>query len=155
MKCQAGFSMIETVTTVMIVSILLFLSYPSIADWKRTAELRSESSSMVGRLRMMKMKAIQQNCYVVMKMRENGYSIFIDDGSEGGKAGDWVRQENEAELIDYHFPQGTTMTNNFNNRTRFKGRVGNRAGTIKIMNQESDTLKVIINPSGRIRVEKG
>ncbi len=155
MTGQVGVTMTEVVTTVMIVSVLSLVSYPHIADWKEMAELRSEVSSMVGRLRMMKMKAVQQNSHVVMKMRGDGYLIFVDDGAGGGKAGDWVQQKNEKELMDYHFPQGISMTNNFHNRTRFNGRAGSKAGTITIMNNDNDIMKVIINVAGRVRVEKG
>ena len=154
MTCHAGFSTAEVVTSVMIVSLLSLASYPSVSNWKKTFHLRSEVFTLVGRLQMMKMEAIKQNSFVVMQMRDDGYTVFIDNGQGGGIAGDWVRQENEYEIVDYNFPQGISMTNNFYNRIRFKGRVGNKAGTIKVMNQDSDVTKVIINVVGRVRVEK-
>ncbi len=155
MKHQQGFSLTETIITVAIVSTLSLVAYPTFANWQQTFNLRAEVFSLVGQLRMMKMEAIKQNTFVVMQMRDDGYTVFSDNGRGGGVAGDWVRQETEDELVDYRFPDGIRMTNNFHDRTRFKGRIGNKVGTLKLMDQNGRLMKIIINITGRIRVEKG
>jgi len=141
---------------VAIISIVSTLSYPSWVDYQSTLALRSEIMTLRANVMRARLAAIYRNAEVVIQLRPDGYSIFVDDGAGGGIRNDRIRQDNEEELVNNTIDKGLVLSDNFPaDRFRFCGRVGNRAGTITVVNPEGDEIKLIINITGRARVEKG
>ena len=155
MNNQRGITTTETVICLVVISVTAALSYPAIAKMQKTAKLRAETYRLVNRMQMMKMEAVKNNCYVALLMAGDSYNVFIDNGSGGGKSGDWVRQENERQIDSHQLPDGFNLTNKRAwPRFRFKGNIGNTGDTITLTDNNGYSMKVIVNISGRIRVEK-
>lgn len=151
---KKGFTTMEMMICIGIVGLLSAIGYPSILYVSRNNEFRAEVLNLVSNLQRAKIAAVEQNSDVVIVMSATGYQIFVDDGRNGGIAGDWLRQPTEKMLFASSLLKGLLLSNNFSlSRTRFTGRVGTKAGSIFIENQYGRKKSVVINTVGRVRVE--
>ncbi len=151
---KKGFTTMEMMICIGIVGLLSAIGYPSIQYAYRNNEFRAEVLNLVSNLQRAKIAAVEQNSDVVIVMSATKYQIFVDDGRDGGIAGDWLRQPQEKMLFARSLLNGLVLSNNFSlSRTRFTGRVGTKAGSLFIQNQYGRQKSVVINTVGRIRVE--
>ncbi len=93
---------------------------------------------------------------MVLCLTSGGYKIFVDNGEGAGKKGDWVRQDQERQLVDHQYKNGVTLTQTTftANRTRFNGRVAMKAGRVILSNKNGSQIQLVVNTVGRFRVEK-
>ena len=153
MKNQKGFSLYECMTCMIVLSILTTLAVPSIRCMQNRAAFRNEVFQLVRGLQEGKVIAIERNCPVVFIADDNSYTIFVDDGSENGRSGDWNRQPGEDVIMKRVLPSGINLTTNFTlNRTRFSNGIGNKAGRIVVSDSMGGRMDVVLSISGRIRV---
>ncbi len=155
MKTKSGFSLVELISSVAVVATLSLVSYPAIESMKGEAVKRAEVREMVSSLMKAKVEAIKQNRFVVVQFSDSGYTAFVDDGANGGRAKDGIRQSGEREVAHHQNIAGLTLSTNFPaDRMRFKGRVGIRGGTVIFASAEKPFAKVVLSLTGRVRVEK-
>lgn len=155
MKNQVGFSLVELITTVAVLSIVSVVSYPAIQSMKNKAKVRGEIREMVGSLMKAKVEAIKGNRYVVVQFTDGGYTAFVDDGANGGTAKDWICQSGEREFVRHANIDNIKLSTNFpSDRMRFTGRVGIKAGSVTFSSNEKPFAKVVLSLTGRVRVEK-
>lgn len=149
-----GFTLIEALMVLVIVSIVSALAYPSLIKWKQRAGFRSEVSTLVAWLHRAKTEAIKTNSAVVVKPDSKGYTIFVDNSSVPGNAKDWIWQSEERKLVSYKLKYGLTLLNNFtNNRMRFNTQPGMKAGTFTLKDFTGNHMDIVVSIIGRIRVE--
>lgn len=148
-----GFTLVECLVCLAIMSILATFCYPPITALQDRIWFRSELANLVSSLQHAKMSAIKSNSFVVFQVKEKGYIVFEDNGAGGGVMGDWIRQGKERILIDYDLPTGLALTTNLSlGRTRFSGRPGMKVGTLILRNiSGTKAHDVVINSVGRIR----
>lgn len=155
MNNHNGFSLTESFVSLLIISVLACFSYPAFDGWKKNSEMRNEVYTFVSILNRAKIEAIKANSFAVIKMQQSGYEVFLDDGNGGGTAGDWVKQAGEREVVRIQLPESITLRSNFTqDRTRFNGRFGVAAGHMILEQKNSQKMKIVINTTGRIRIEK-
>jgi prepilin-type N-terminal cleavage/methylation domain-containing protein len=154
MADRKGFTLSEVVVALAILSILSSIAYPSMAGWAQRLEFKSEVSTLVGWLHKAKMEAIKTNSIVVVEAVPDGYAIFVDNSKVPGQAGDWSRQPDEKQLVDYRIKNGITLASNFtNDKTQFSGKPCGKAGRFTLTDAKGNQMDVIISLTGRIRVE--
>jgi prepilin-type N-terminal cleavage/methylation domain-containing protein len=154
MTGRKGFTLIEVLVAVVIMSILSAIAYPQLRNWVRRAGFRSEVSQLVGYLHRAKMEAIKTNSFVVIDPDPNGYTIFVDNSSGPHEAGDWIRQEGEQLLVNCRLKDGITLANNFiKKKLRFSSQPGISAGKFTLKDIFGNEMDVIVNTVGRIRVK--
>jgi prepilin-type N-terminal cleavage/methylation domain-containing protein len=154
MNDRKGFTLIEVLVSVAIVSILSAIAYPAFGSWCQRANFQSEVSKLVSSLRSAKVEALKTGAYVVIDADSTGYSVFVDNSPAPGEAGDWVRQENERQLVNCRLKNGLTLTSNFpDNKARFSCRPGLRAGRFILTDIDGHKMDVIVSMVGRIRVQ--
>lgn len=155
MANQKGFTLIELLMVMVILSIMSAISWPSLSGWTKRTELRAEVSTLFISLRRAKMVAIEANSVVVIEATSTGYTIFLDNSSIPGQAGDWSRQPDERLLVDCRLKEGLTLSSNFpKNKARFNSRPGMTAGRFILKDAEGRSIDVIVNAVGRVRVEE-
>ena len=154
MADQKGVTLFEVLVSLVIVSTLSAIAYQPLRSWYQQIGFRSEVALLVGNLQRAKMEAIKTNAYVAVETSSAGYSIFVDNSSVPGEAGDWIRQAGERLLVDYHFKNGLTLGSNFpKNRVRFQSRPGIKAGRFILTDTEGRKMEVVLDTVGRVRVE--
>lgn len=153
MECgKNGFTLVECLTCLAVISVLASFSYPSFSTLQDRMLFRSELTNLVTSIQQAKMAAIRSNSFVVLQTKENGYTVFEDNGAGVGVAGDWIRQGTERILIDCVLPTDIALITNFK-RIRFRGTPGMKGGTLTLRSAAcGKDAKVVINAVGRIRV---
>lgn len=154
MANEKGFTLVEILVVLVIISIVSAIGYPSFANISQRAEFKAEVSNLVGQLQRARFEAIKTHSYVVVQASLNGYKIFLDNSRTKGQAGDWTQQADEKSLANCQLPQDLTLSSNFpDNKFRFKGTTGVKAGNFTLTDSNGKGMSVIINTTGRIRVE--
>ncbi|MCU0558821.1 MAG: GspH/FimT family protein [Desulfobacterales bacterium] len=103
-----------------------------------------------GDLETARSRAIRENAPAAVVLREDGYSIFIDNGAGGGIPENWVRDGGEKLLFSRSLPQGLKIDLNHvtfeNKRTRFNGRgyVAN-SGELVVADRDGRSVKLDMN----------
>lgn len=158
MKKDAGVSIVELITCLAILGIMAGITYPQFDGWKHKLALRGATSDLFCELHRARSAAIRCNSYAVFLYHGNGYEMFVDNGNDGGVKEDWVRQSGEQLLADIVFEDGirilmeeSTFTNN---RMRFSGHPGVKAGTVVMQSPDGRKTKIVVNVVGRVRVEE-
>jgi prepilin-type N-terminal cleavage/methylation domain-containing protein len=154
MAGRKGFTLIEVMVCVVIVSILSAIVYPQLQSWVRRVGFRGEVYQLVGYLNKAKMEAVKTNSFVVVDPDPDGYTVFVDNSPVPHEAGDWVRQNCEQLLVSYRLKNGVTLANNFlKKKMRFSSHPAISAGTFTLTDIYGNTMDVIVNAVGRIRVK--
>ncbi len=153
---RKGFSLLELNICCALLGILFCVSYPFMGEMRQSAHFRHEIRELYGNLQRAKLEAIKQNTFVVFKVFAGGYTIFVDNGANGGIMGDWEKQNGEQMLVNHRYSNNIQMTDTtfVGNHGRFRGRPGIKAGTITLMNVNGSRSGIVLNMIGRIRVEK-
>ncbi len=157
---QSGFTALEVAVTLAIIAVLATVSMPSFLKWLQGHRLRGAAINLVADLEMAKIRAMRESNFVSVQLAADGYTIFLDDGSGGGTAGDMVRSGSEA-LVQYRqLPSGVTVSLGevtlVNQRMRFSSRgiapdlVG--VATIPLVNI-SGRKELRVNRLGNIQVQ--
>jgi prepilin-type N-terminal cleavage/methylation domain-containing protein len=158
MRNEKGVTLIEVVSCMVILSVLAGMAIPTVENMKARLALHGEVSKLVGELHKARFFAIKSNTKVVFQYTENGYMIFIDDGSNGGNKEDWMHQSGEQVLADVTLGERlkiATLESSFpSQRTRFSGKPGITGGAVVLQGSNGNKSKVIVNSIGRVRVEK-
>lgn len=155
MHKERGFSLVETMVTAAVFCIMSMFSYPFFIGLRQSIQNQEVVDSIVSDLNLAKFTAINENCYVVIQLMKNGYTIFLDDGRGGGKAGDWALHKDERLLVEKKLESYIKLRSNFNkDHLRFRGVVGMSPGTITIENSKGKTSKIVINRVGRLRQDR-
>ena len=126
MKSSKGFSLLEMIIIIAVIAILVTLAVPSMVGQRQNAILKDTVSMIRGDLEMARSWAIRENACVPVIFSADGYTVFVDNGSGGGVAKNWVRDGDERILCNRKLPAGTqidlTQTTFTAHRTRFNGK---------------------------------
>lgn len=83
MDINKGFTLIELMVTVTIMSILLSVGLPSFQSIIASSRLTSTTNAMVSALQLAKSEAMKQHKTVVIRKKNNdwanGWEVFVDD----------------------------------------------------------------------------
>ena len=154
-----GFTFIEAIMVILILSLVAGIATPGVMAWRSAAKLRGAAGNLKGDLEMAKLKAIQENGMVAINFKENEYRVFKDDGATQG-----VHDGGEDLYGNRILPAGVIVDlvqTNLNDdglggkymRFTGKGTAGN--GTAYLVNSRGAIKKVIISILGKIRIESG
>lgn len=121
---KKGFTLLEVMVAIAVMAILVAIAISNFHSG--AAKLRDGVSMIQQDLENAQSQAIRQNAFVVVTFKNDGsgYTIFVDNGSGGGTAGDWIQNGTEPTLADVTFSNGIKISNStfLNNRTRFDAR---------------------------------
>jgi len=106
---ELGFTALEVAVTLAIIAVLATVSMPSFLKWLNGHRLRGAAINLVGDLEMAKIRAMRECAFVGIQLASKEYSIFLDDGSGGGVAGDTVRNGTERLLQFRQLPAGVSV----------------------------------------------
>jgi type IV fimbrial biogenesis protein FimT len=152
MKQSFGFTVIELLIVLAIISILSAISIPSVVKWRQNHQLNSATrgiQSMIQRLRIQAMKE-KSSVSIIFNAATNDYEARITmRGVEGGRT----------KLLKYSLPPGIrfkeikfggneTSTLRFNSR----GLPSGGFGSVSLTGQSKAVMKIIVPITGNPRI---
>ncbi len=94
-----GFTLVEIMVVVVILSVLGFFVAPEVMSWRPNMRLSDAAQDLYANMQNAKLSAIEKNENVVVSFSVPGsYEIFVDDGEGGGTAKNNVRDGAEETL---------------------------------------------------------
>jgi prepilin-type N-terminal cleavage/methylation domain-containing protein len=117
MNKEDGFTLVELVATMVILTIVMATAVPNFTLWKNNYQIRSESERVHMDMMLARMTAIKNNNNVVMTIVAvaNTYSILDDTNNNGtADAGETLKTrtlENDV-VFGFYGPSITDMDNN-------------------------------------------
>jgi len=160
MNKNKGFTLIELMITVAIISMTMAIGLPSFQSIIASARLTSTTNAMVSALQLARIEALKQHKTVVIRKKNNdwskGWEVFVDDLVENK-----TFDAGEIVLVVTGFDAPSSMIKidpTYTNYVSYgaNGRV-NQGGSFLFCYPSTGTAtdfrKVIIAATGRIRVE--
>ncbi|TXI20272.1 MAG: prepilin-type N-terminal cleavage/methylation domain-containing protein [Nitrosomonas sp.] len=163
---QNGFTLIELIVTLSVVSILLSVAAPSYRTFVQDSLLSAQNNSFYSALALAKSEAIRRSSFATVcpstngtgctggKIWSNGWLVFADDNGNGiVEAGEQILQVNAA------LSGGNTMKSAARTRVTFSasGFSSGYADTFSLCDSRgaSHSKAIVLNNQGRFRSETG
>lgn len=157
---RSGYSLIEMMVAVAILSVLVMAAIPNLQIWSANQRLRSDISSLQGDLQVARITAINRSAPVTLQLNApaaNQYRVFIDDGRTGGTARDLVQNGGEPLILQGSLANGVSFStiNLVGNAVLFNGR-GLRArpmldpADVTVQNGQGRQFQIFISLTGDI-----
>jgi len=164
---KKGFSLIEVMVVVVIVSILATIAIPQIMRMMPNYRLKGVAKNIFSNLQSAKLEAIQENSRVVMAFTTGAYTadggvgsyeVFIDNGDGGGTSENSIRDGSETLLSSAAMPNRISLitagyTFAGGNPTGFNGQgLPIRMGSLQVRTQ-TRWYRITVSSAGYIRME--
>lgn len=160
MKNQ-GFSMIEIIIVIGLISIVSVMATPNLIAWRDEANLRGAVDNLRGDLQLAKALAVRENSLVAVTFFSDRYEIFVDNGAGvDGIAGNNERDGSETLFksrqlaagvnIDIDHPDYTFSTSN--HTANFGPRGIATSGTLVVLNRSGTQKQITVTFLGKINV---
>ena len=156
---NAGFTLIELMVVIGILSIMSSIAIPNIISWLPDYRLRSATREIVSCLQDAKLRGVKENlrAVVIFDQTNESYTAFVDNVPVGGN---WALDATETIIRQGTMPAGvdiqsvsatstTSYTFGFNKR----GLSDAGANRLQLINNKSNYSRIIVNLPGRIRVQ--
>ncbi len=153
-----GFSLLELLIAMAIITIAMAVSVPSFQVWVDNYRLRGTASGVIDALQMARSEAVSRNQNVVLQFTSNSWQLFVDDGSGGGTEDNFTRDGSEQILRTVATPPGIELDEiefgSANTYTGFNSRGmpinSNCAGTVKGENTRGKTFSIALSLAGSV-----
>lgn len=160
-----GFTLLELMISLIILSILLFLAVPSFTSQIQKSRTETAARTLADAIETARNKAVflnQRTVLMAMSDWHNGWELFVDENNNGIKEPAEQVILKQDKLIDvkirdnFRIPKqisfigtGESKTPGMRNRGAFI------AGTIQICNEPKTAgIKLVLNSIGRLRAEE-
>ncbi len=136
-----GFSLVEILVILAIISILAVISGTTLMKWIPQANLKRGARTIVSMAQFARIEAIKRNEDVSINCTENICIVNLQSDNTQLRKFDLTSLQN-----------GIQLTNSFSTIFTNRGRLpyGDPGGEITIKNTANDTLKIEVHPSGSI-----
>lgn len=153
-KNMSGFTLLELMVAIAIFAVLSAIAIPNMIRWRNNAHFNGAVNILRGDLQLAKQAAIRNNCDVSVVFVSGGYTVFVDDGSGSGTAGDGTCNGSERILRNRTMPAGVTIGSiTFSsNATRFDGKgLCTRTGEV-VLSDKTNQRTIQVNRLGHIDI---
>lgn len=152
LNMHKGFTLIELMITVAIMSVMLTIGLPSFQSIIASSRLTSSVNAMVSALQLARFEALKQHKSVAVQKKgtnwQDGWDVFVDYDDDG-------TLDDGEKLISYdRLNIAVSVTGNgYSTYASYdsSGRI-NKVGNF-LFKTESECRKVVVAATGRVRVE--
>lgn len=157
MKKNSGFTLLELIVTIAILTIAASVAIPNMIKWRSGTNLRGSANNLRADLNMAKMMAVRENALVVVNFFGNRYEIFVDNGA-GLNTGNWTWDGDERRIRNRNLRPGVSIdlasTTFLNSRTRFNERgLPDQLGTVVLVSSSGEQNQIDLNRMGRVNFQ--
>lgn len=160
MKNNAGFTLVEMMIVVVVVTILSAVSIPSFYVWNANHRAAGAAREILGVMRHARLTAVNQASDVVVVFTKGvgsggTYRAFVDNDSDDSQdSGEQIigqgRMPDGINMFDVNFASTLPLTTSFD----AMGLTILRNGTVKIRNRYGREYHIVLNNGGNSRVDK-
>lgn len=155
-----GFSLAELLTVIGIIATISAIAIPNYISMLPDYRLKASARTLYTNMQKAKLEAVKRNTNTAISFNVAGssYQIFIDDGTGGGTSGDAIQNGAETTLLQQSLPAGCSIFSasfSGNPRTGFTNQalpLGNRIGTVELINQKTRRYRLALSNSGHIKL---
>jgi type IV fimbrial biogenesis protein FimT len=153
MSYNKGFSLLELMVVIAILSIMTVITIPGWLSWRDSAKVKGAANSLKADFERAKLRAVRENGNVcVLFTGDTTYQVFTDPDEDS------TLGAGEDVIANRTLPAGVTITNNtFSaNRMSFnaRGAPDGSAGTISLTSTGGRSYDVVVSMFGRVRTER-
>lgn len=147
----AGFTLMELVVVMAIMSILVMSIAPSLMNFLCRIRLRGAVQDIYFTLQQVRMNAIRSGGKWAVDLKASAFEVMDCGDNECTTTSD----NRIVKIIDLTSYNGVNITHNFSgNRVVFNAEGTSNAGTISAKHlQEGSTISIVIASSGRLRIQ--
>ena len=167
---SSGFTLIELMIAIGIISILASIAVPAVMNWLPNYRLKAAARNLYSNMQKAKLEAVKRNTDAVISFVPGvfspdgyigSYQVFVDDGSGGGGvASDGIRNGTEpilstvtmpknVSLVTAAFSLGSSVAGYDSRALPFKSRIGN----VQFRNNNSRWYKITLSAAGNLKSE--
>lgn len=144
-----GFSLIELLIALAVISIAMAVSVPSFRVWVDNFRLIGAANGVMDGLQRARSEAVRRNRNVVVNFTAGGWQLFVDDN------GNFVRNGSELLLLSHTAPAGIAYSGwtygGGNAHTGFNSRgMPLNSGTVTGTNQGGKTFTISLSLAGSV-----
>ena len=154
MRKESGFTLIELMVAITIVSIIVAIAVPSWNRWIPSYRLKRATRDVFSSFQQAKLEAVRRNVNVILifDLGNQKYDMYVDD--------DGNFDNNEPMLGTLQMPGKVTLVSaNFSGGTQQAGfdsrglPAASRWGTVTLNNTKGISRNIILSPAGNIRIQ--
>ena len=151
MRKQTGFSLIELMTAMAILTVLVLISAPSAMEWMDNAKLSSSTRDVLSLIQESRMHAIKENSKAKIEFYDGTNTFLVKKMNRRKDEVEWKETKHE-------LPAGMTLVASFSygrDTLTFNSKgLPDSIGNIQITNSRGTTFKISVNIVGSTRIER-
>ena len=157
MNNKRGFTMIELMVAIAIISILAAVAVPNFEAWLSGHRLSSSARDIYSLYQLARLRAVKEKSDVLVSINDatGEYSAFADNGNGGGITNNGVQDGTEPTIKFGTLEKGVSIVGVSAPQIRFTSRGFPRAPfgtTVTIKNIENVQKQIILSQNGHVRI---
>ncbi|MCD6321460.1 MAG: GspH/FimT family pseudopilin [Clostridiales bacterium] len=164
----SGFTLIELMIAIGIISIMTAIAVPAVMNWLPNYRLKAAARDLYSNMQKAKLEAVKRNTNVIIIFttgayvpagRVGSYQVFVDDGgtnADPGIAYNKVRDGDEHIITTIVMPKNVSLyNNNFSNNTagyNSRGLPCTALGRVRFQNNNSRYYQASLSTAGNVKL---
>ena len=156
MRKKSGFTIIELMVIIAIISILATVAIPNFFAWRPKRQLSAAAKDVFSVMQYARSRALKDNVRVGLEFdpANEEYTVFLDNGA-GANAGNGTQDGDEPTVKSGRMPPGINLVStDFGDKVRFdsRGLLNNAGGVVELKNSLGVTKKIEVIRTGNSRI---